>query len=213
MTGVNPKMGEPRVLLNVSNRVEYEASVCAPATGDRIFLEKSVAYLELPEIASRAHSVLPDAEVVVILRDPVERAFSNWKFSLQNGFEHLTFADCLTDEAENRQWRGSVLSPYRYLSRGRYWRQLVPWIAKFPNLHIVQFEKFTATNSSDHVITDLCKNLKLTLNTTKYLSFRKENEADDVSRMPMGLRDQLSAFYKSENQKLVDLGIDTLLWT
>ena len=56
--------------------------------GDELLLgEKSTSYLEDPPAPARAAGMLGDPHVVVILRDPVERAVSNWRFSTDNGLE------------------------------------------------------------------------------------------------------------------------------
>jgi len=59
--------------------------------------EASPYYLFHPLAAERAHSQLPDARVVVLLRDPVERAYSHWKERCRHT-ETLDFAQALLAE-------------------------------------------------------------------------------------------------------------------
>jgi len=67
--------------------------------------------------------MLPDATLVVVVRDPVARAVSNYAFSAAEGVETLPLVEALrADEAGDRAWdeaRFSV-SPFAYLQRGRY---------------------------------------------------------------------------------------------
>jgi len=59
--------------------------------------EASPYYLFHPLAAERAHSLLPDARVVVLLRDPVERAYSHWK-ERRRHTETLDFPQALLAE-------------------------------------------------------------------------------------------------------------------
>ena len=89
----------------------------------RVRGEKSTSYIEHESAVERIVTMLPDAIVVVILRDPVARAVSNYRFSTSHGVETLPVVDALrADEIGNRPWdrtRFSV-SPFAYLQRGHY---------------------------------------------------------------------------------------------
>ena len=66
---------------------------------DPVTFEASHYYLVHPHAPARARKVVPDAVVVALLRDPVERAFSHWK-ERRNHTEDLPFAEALAAEAE-----------------------------------------------------------------------------------------------------------------
>ena len=55
-------------------------------------------YLYCPRVASRAAAVLPDARLIAVLRDPVERAYSEYRHKVRQGLEDLTFEDALRAE-------------------------------------------------------------------------------------------------------------------
>ena len=59
--------------------------------------EASPYYLFHPLAPARARALLPDARVVVLLRDPVERAFSHWK-ERRRHTETLEFAEAVLAE-------------------------------------------------------------------------------------------------------------------
>lgn len=211
--GINSGNVEPRLLLKVTNHHEYHETSGVSDSEQEFILEKSVAYLELPNIANRAKQVLPDASIVAILRNPVDRAFSNWKFSTLNGFESRSFSECLSEEAELREYHGSATSPYKYVSRGLYWRQLAPWIECFPNLHIVQFEKIMATRTRKSVISELEERLRIREIGQSEILVKQLNHSIDRSHIENKVRKKLSEFYLVENQKLTDLGVDLRLWS
>lgn len=60
--------------------------------------EASPYYLFHPLAPERARSVAPDALVIAVLRNPVERSFSHWK-ERRNHTEGLTFEEALRAEA------------------------------------------------------------------------------------------------------------------
>ncbi len=64
-----------------------------------VTFEASPYYLFHPHAPARAARVVPDALVVALLRDPVERAFSHWK-ERRNHTEDLSFVDALAAEAD-----------------------------------------------------------------------------------------------------------------
>src|SRR3954470_19502534 len=96
----------------------YDAQLF-PDAGAHVRGEKSTSYIESEVAARRIAAMLPNAVVVVAGRDPVRRALSNLRFSIQNGIETLEPDDALRwAAAGDRPWdreRFSV-SPFDYLA-------------------------------------------------------------------------------------------------
>lgn len=144
-----PARPEPKVFLSPDDAAKgldwYRARFFAHAADERVLGEKSTSYIEHPDAAARAASVLGRAHIVVMLRDPVERAVSNWQFSTANGFEDRPLRDALVDNLRgSREWDDTAtsVSPYSYLERGRYADYLEPWFAAFPDtVHALFFER------------------------------------------------------------------------
>jgi hypothetical protein len=141
-----PARPEPKVFLSDASvdrgRDWYRRTFFGHATHERLLGEKSTSYIEVPEAADRAYRVLGDDTVVLaLLRDPVARAVSNWRFSTDNGLEERPLETALRENlAEAAEWdRASTsVSPFAYLERGRYEQHLEPWFAAFPmNLQVV----------------------------------------------------------------------------
>jgi hypothetical protein len=164
ITMARPAHPEPKVFLSAEltarGREWYEATYFAHARSEILLGEKSTSYLEHPEAATRAASVLGAAEIIVMLRDPVARAVSNWQFSSENGLEDRPLDEALADNLRGaRDWDRAVssVSPFAYLERGRYADYLDPWHARFPgHLHVRFFEELTSDESE---LTSLYKDL------------------------------------------------------
>lgn len=113
----------------------YSATWFAPAPPGRRCGEKSTNYLESAIAAQRIRRDLPSVRLVFVLREPVERAWSNYLWSKMNGLENESFERALELE-EERQTKLAGQSrfsrPHAYLSRGLYAERLQPWVALFP---------------------------------------------------------------------------------
>ena len=107
--------------------------------------EKSVSYLETKEAADRIHSVIPDAKIVIVLRDPVRRAISHYYYSRNNNLEKRGFDDAfqtLEDLAPGPEFGEISMPPFAYLARGLYQANIDYYESIFgrSNLHLIVLE-------------------------------------------------------------------------
>lgn len=91
-----------------------------------------------------------DIKLIVMLRQPVERAYSQYVMNKQKGFESLSFIDAV--EAEEQRMKSANrkdIINYSYISRGYYFKQLTECYKYFEkkNVLIVLFEDFVKHNS------------------------------------------------------------------
>ncbi len=102
--------------------------------------EKSTNYLESAAAARRIATDLPGAKLVFILREPAERAWSNYLWSRMNGMESETFEKALAlEESRGRDLppERQFSRPHAYFSRGLYADLLQPWFQLFPRQNIL----------------------------------------------------------------------------
>ncbi len=106
--------------------------------GKSVVGEASPNYLWDPRVPERVRALLPDVRIVVLLRDPVARAFSHWQERVKEGTEWLPFDEAL--QAEEGRLAGELdrmladptyfstaLDFYSYRSRGEYLDQVLRW--------------------------------------------------------------------------------------
>jgi hypothetical protein len=118
-------------------------------------LDSSPYYLFHPAVPRRMHELLPDARLIVLLRDPARRAYSHYWHERDKGREDLSFEAAVDAEperlrqAEERLASGELARSrehqlHSYLARGRYAEQLERWFALYPRerMHILRFEDF-----------------------------------------------------------------------
>jgi sulfotransferase family protein len=110
--------------------------------------EASPYYLFHPCAAERLAVTVPQARIIVLLRDPVKRAYSHYRHNVRKGEEQLPFADALARELRlmpgataqligNAHARSLEHQLYSYLARGRYAEQLEPYLSAFPSEQIL----------------------------------------------------------------------------
>ena len=109
--------------------------------------EATPVYMYDPEARRRMAETLPDAKIVVILRDPVQRAYSHFWHERRLGREDMTtFEEALAVEAERRV-NGTRLDrmKYSYVDRGRYLDQILSLAEGHgrDNVHVMLLEDLT----------------------------------------------------------------------
>jgi hypothetical protein len=119
--------------------------------------EASPYYAFHPLAPERIARTLPGVKMILLLRDPVERAYSHHRHETARGFEDLPFEDAIESEEQRlggEEERLRVDPSYRsfhhqhhsYLARGRYLEQIIRYHAHFPReqLLILVMEEFFA---------------------------------------------------------------------
>jgi hypothetical protein len=125
--------------------------------------EASPSYLFHPLGPARVRELVPEARLVALVRNPVDRALSHYNHEVALGRETLSFEEAL--DAEEERLRGEeerLLADPRYFSRewwshtykarGRYAEQLERWLAVFPpeQLLIVPSEDLLGEPEATH---------------------------------------------------------------
>src|SRR5579884_671893 len=104
--------------------------------------EGSVSYLWSPTAPSRIVERLRRPKVIAVLRDPAERAFSQYLQDLGNGEIRWSFSRHL--EAAFRERERQLGPLYPFLEYGLYDQQVSRWIAAVgaENMHVIWYEDF-----------------------------------------------------------------------
>ncbi len=119
--------------------------------------EASPSYLFHPQAPERVASLLPGAKLIALLRDPVDRAYSQWQHERALGREPLSFEDAIAAEEERTRGEAERLAAdpryfsrawwdHTYVARGLYAEQLERWLERFPReqLLVLLTEEYAA---------------------------------------------------------------------
>lgn len=163
-----------------------------------------------PRSAKRVHDVLPDTKLIVLLRNPIDRAYFHYHHEVRLGREDISFERAIHRELEQMipeqetligddEYLNTTYRRYWYLSRGIYADQLQNWSEYFPmeNFHIEMAEDlFADTPSTLNRVLDF-----LELPPIRSIPFNQRN-AGSYSKMSTDMRKTLVDFYKPHNEKL-----------
>lgn len=152
-----PVRPEPKFFMNdemfAMGRAYYESAYFFYNAKETRYLgEKSTSYIESQMVAKRIRDFYPDARILLVLRDPVQRAWSNYRFSVQYGMEPLCFEAALAAEHE-RLCDTSIatsVNPYAYCRRGHYIDYIEDYLKVFgaDQLCILIFEEIVGNLSA-----------------------------------------------------------------
>ncbi len=129
-----------------------------------VTVEKTSYYLENEDARQRFSRLLPQSSIIFILRDPIERAYSNWLRTTRNQLETLDFETAV----KLQEKRPSPLPPgleyarpFDYLIRSKYGSHISAWIDAIGKERIKVIMLEEAMNEPDVFIADLQAFMKL----------------------------------------------------
>jgi hypothetical protein len=110
--------------------------------------EATPDYLFLPQAAARASRLVPEARIIVLLRNPIDRAISHYHHMVRSELEPLGLPEALLAEeerlagewarlAEDSDYPCRALRRYSYVARGLYVDQLQNWDRFYPRSRIL----------------------------------------------------------------------------
>ena len=125
--------------------IEAYEELFAGAGDARAIGEASPQYLSSKEAPARIKSIVPDARLIAILRDPAERAYSAFLHLVRDGVEPIKDFRVALEASERRE--GDVDDPiWLYRDASQYADQLERFYQHFPpeQLRVYLYEEFAA---------------------------------------------------------------------
>lgn len=121
--------------------------------------EISPSYLWFPGTAQEIRRVLGEIRIIVILRNPVTRAISDFQYSRQFGHNRYGFNELIVKGLDNLKIQKLRLNPFlpsAILWKGFYARQIRAYLAQFRQENIKIFLFDDLVNSPQQFIQELC---------------------------------------------------------
>lgn len=134
--------GRPAMIMKTAVRDRADYYALFDGHDGRVKGEASSSYLYVPGTAEALRREHPEAKIIAILRNPIDRAFSSYLHLRREMLEPLTLERALL--AEPDRIAGNVGLLWRYVDVGLYARQLEAFLAAFPRsqVHIILYDDF-----------------------------------------------------------------------
>lgn len=138
----------------------------------KLRLEASPYYIFHPHVAARIADNTPDIKLILLIRDPVERAYSHFKLIKKLGREPLTFVEALEQEKarlepeiDRMHKDPSYSSPahqnWSYISRGHYQNQIDHWEHYFSNGELLILKMEELASQPNAILKTVTEHLKI----------------------------------------------------
>ncbi len=196
----------------------YSATWFGAAPDGRVAGEKSTDYLESAAAAERIARDLPKARLVFILREPVDRAYSNYLWTRMNGLEREDFETALLLEDERERTlppRLKFARPFSYFSRGLYARLLQPYVDRFPREQMLMLKFEDLVDRPGALLARLHTFLGVDVRTSDADGLGAINAAErqPSDALPAHVRASLAERYREPNERLARmLGPSFAMW-
>jgi len=192
-----------------------------PSNMDSLLVgEATPEYIFQPYAAERIKQTLPSTKAIVLLRNPIERAFSAWRMGVRQGWETLSFEAAVAAEAErilpeldkmskDEYYYGYEWNHHSYLLRGHYNDQIENWLQHFKrkDLLVLSAERFFTNTKIE--FKKVCDFLEL----DEWYPEEFQNMFVGVNnKLPEKIRNQLAAYYQPYNEQLYELLQDNYEW-
>jgi len=114
----------------ILDQAEYEKLFDEASEDELARGEASTHYLYVEKSPARIKALIPDAKLIAVLRNPVDRAFSSYQHLVRDDLEPLDFGAALDAEPQRIAEHYAYL--YRYADMGFYCEQLERYEQTFP---------------------------------------------------------------------------------
>ena len=175
--------------------------------------EASPYYFFHPRVPERVGKLLPEVKLVVLLRNPMHRAYSHYQMEFKKGYETLSFDEAISAESERLAyeaehageedtWKSFHHRHHSYLSRGNYVDQLTRWM-KYTDeqrLLILRTEDFWVDPTSTY------QRVVQFLDLPRWeLQDYRSSHISQYAKMDRAIRRRLTQYFRPQNQRLYDL--------
>ncbi|MDJ0555728.1 MAG: tetratricopeptide repeat protein [Microcoleaceae cyanobacterium MO_207.B10] len=171
----------------------------------KIFLtgEASPSYFDHPNAAARIAQVFPKIKLIILLRNPIDRAVSQYHQWLRLNWENRTFEEVIKSDLEKLTISPKSINYWRqelnYLARGVYVEFFQEWMGLFPR------EQFLVLKSEDFYANpeaSMQQVLKF-LDLPEYqLSEYKNYNTGNYSPIDKSMRKNLKDYFQVHNHRL-----------
>lgn len=173
--------------------------------------EATPYYLFHPQVPQRMRQTLPRAKLIVLLRNPVDRAYSHYQHNVRRGRESLSFEEAIAQEPQRLAGEGDRLRSeprytsfnhrhYSYLSRGLYIDQIRAYEREFPTQQLLILNSDDLFQQPEATFAQVLEFLELSSWTPK--AFKAFNTFPHAANIQPDTRQALVDYFAPHNAAL-----------
>ena len=172
--------------------------------------EDTPFYIWSPTVARRILKIIPNVKLIVLFRNPVDRAYSNYHLGVRAGSENLSFEDAIqfeldslkNSEIESDDDVKKYTIPRSYIAKGFYADQLKIWLKLFKSeqLFITSTEDFES--NTENILNKIYDFLEIPQINLKNL---EKHKVASYPPMKDETRKFLVDLYKTHNEELFEM--------
>lgn len=179
--------------------------------------EATPLYLFHPLAPARTAALVPNAKLIVVLRDPVERAWSHYHHEARRGREVRTFEAAIAEEpalvaAElseidaNPFHSTKQLNNVAFVSKGRYAEQIERWLEHFPRERFLFLRTEDLFGDPAAIYREITAFLAVPAGAPPvFANYSYPAGAPDRTTMAPQTRSRLQSEFRPHNQRLYEL--------
>lgn len=173
--------------------------------------EASPSYLFNPLAPARIHRLIPSVKIVVLLRDPVERAISHYFHEVRKGRESLDIQSALqieesrlADAVAQRNFKATDYITKSYKNRGHYAEQLGRYLGLFTSSQILVLDSERLFSQPEAILRETVSFLELTADF-RTVDLQPKNIGDNRGTVSDEIYEQLASYFRPHNENLAKL--------
>jgi hypothetical protein len=189
----------------ISTKIKHKKFITGEASG---------AYLQNPHAPKRIYNLNPNMKLILLLRNPVDRAFSHYIRKMKNGSEKLSFEEVIDQEQsriegeqekmeKNEKYYSTTYHSLAYITTGLYAIRLKRWLKYFSMNQILVLENGEFSRDPEKIYNQATEFLNLPKwKLAKYNKFSKQRLSLEMNSKT---REKLLEYCKPFNEDLYSL--------
>lgn len=180
-----------------------------------VVFEATPSYLYHPEVPNRIHNLIPSVKMIALLRNPTERAISQYFHEKRKNQENLPIMDALLAEEdrlklilERKNYKDSAFFRFSYKLRGHYYEQLNRFFNYFEQNQLLILSSEYFFQNTGKALEQISHFLGIDMNLTPY-DLEPKHVSKNKVEVDREVYQYLNDHFKPYNERLYDLiGVD-----
>ena len=181
-------------------KIELKTGICI--TG-----EDTPFYFWDKKAIKRIKQDIPEVKIIILMRNPIDRAYSNYHLGVRLGAESLTFEESIKKEMEllikNNELENDSIEKFlrsrSYIAKGLYYQQIKNWFNEFSKEQILVLTTENLAIKPHQTLKQIFNFLGLPNEQIQNIQNRK---VGNYQKMDNGTREILKKIFQPHNEKL-----------